>query len=302
MSDASTYRTRYAPTPSGAMHLGHARTALVAWLRARTAGGRIVMRIEDLDPPRVKPGSEASILRDHEWLGLDWDEGPIRQSERFDRYAEVLETLRARGRVYPCTCTRKELQDAAAQAPHGEEPVYPGTCRAHPSHPDRSPAWRFAIGETFDTRGPGFVDVLQGPRPGTAGDPILRRSDGLFAYPLAVVVDDHDRAITEVVRGDDLIAATSKQLALYDALGWSRPDFLHVPLVLGPDGMRLAKRHGAVGVADYRDAGWSAERVLGWLAWSLGLADDDAPIDRDTLRERFDLARVRSGAVTPPSP
>lgn len=297
-----TYRTRYAPTPSGAMHLGHARTALVAWLRARTAGGRIVMRIEDLDPPRVKPGSEASILRDHEWLGLDWDEGPFHQSDRFDRYTEVLETLRARGRVYPCTCTRRELQEASAQAPHGDEPVYPGTCRARPSHPEREPAWRFAIGDTSDARGPGFLDVLGGLRPGVAGDPILRRSDALFAYPLAVVVDDHDRHITEVVRGDDLLPATSKQLALYDALDWAPPSFLHVPLVLGPDGTRLAKRHGSVGVADYRDAGWSSERLLGWLAFSLGLIDDPAPSDLNALRERFELGRLRAGSAPPPAP
>ncbi|MCB9612431.1 MAG: tRNA glutamyl-Q(34) synthetase GluQRS [Sandaracinus sp.] len=288
-----TYRTRYAPTPSGAMHLGHARTALVAWLRARTQGGCVVMRIEDLDPPRVREGSEASILRDHAWLGLDWDEGPIRQRDRFERYAEALEPLRAKERVYPCTCTRKEVQEAAAQAPHGDEPIYPGTCRLHPSHPERDPAWRFSIGDAPDTLGPSFVDVLQGAQPGAAGDPILRRSDGLFAYPLAVVVDDHDMGITEVVRGDDLLSATSKQLALYDAFGWSRPAFLHVPLVLGADGVRLAKRHGAVGIADYRDAGWTKERILGLLAHGLGLLPEATQVSLDELRDRFVLSQLQ---------
>lgn len=296
------YRTRYAPTPSGAMHLGHARTALVAWLRARTHEGRILMRIEDLDPPRVRPGSEASILRDHAWLGLDWDEGPLRQSTRSERYVEALAHLRSAGRVYPCTCTRREVQEAAAQAPHGDEPVYPGTCHTHPLHPEREPAWRLSLGDTPDAPGPSFVDLLHGPQPGAAGDPILRRSDGLFAYPLAVVVDDHDQAITEVVRGDDLLSATSKQLALYDAFGWSRPAFLHVPLVLGPDGARLAKRHGSVGVAHYREAGWTRERLLGLLAHTLGLVDTPARVSLDELRARFTLGALHREPAYLPEP
>ena len=242
------YRTRYAPSPTGAMHLGHARTALVTWLRARREAGRIVMRIEDLDPPRVREGSEESILRDHAWLGLDWDEGPFHQSTRTARYEAALARLEAAGRVFPCTCTRKEVQAATASAPHGDDgPRYPGTCRERPSHPERDPAIRFRMDD-----GPGFVDALAGPYEAgrVGGDFIVRRSDGLFAYQLAVVVDDHEMGVTEVIRGDDLLPSTPRQIALYEALGWTPPSFLHVPLVLGEDGERLAKRHGSVAVAD----------------------------------------------------
>lgn len=292
-----TYRTRYAPSPTGAMHLGHARTALVAWLRARSQGGRIVMRVEDLDPPRVRPGSEASILADHEWLGLDWDEGPFRQSERYERYEAALARLRDEGRVFECTCTRKEAQAAAASAPHGSQGRYPGTCRAGPRHPNRPAAVRFRLDD-----GPGFVDALQGPVEGSGGDFIVRRSDGLWAYQLAVVVDDHEMGITEVVRGDDLLEATSLQIALYQALGWEPPAWLHVPLVLGADGARLAKRHGAVSVAAYREAGWSRPRLLGLLAESLGLRPTPAPVELDELRSDFDLAKLRREPVVLPPP
>jgi len=251
------------------------------------------MRIEDIDAPRVREGSEASILADHEWLGLDWDEGPVRQSARFERYEEILARLKDDGAVFPCTCTRKEWM--AASAPHEAAPRYPGTCREGPTHPERPAAWRFRLDE-----GPGFEDVHLGAQPGDGGDFVVRRSDGLWAYQLAVVVDDHDTHITEVVRGDDLLGSTSLQLALYAALGWTAPAWLHVPLVLGPDGARLSKRHGAVGVGDYRDAGWSRERILGWLGASLGLCDD-APIALAELLRRFDLRRLpEEPTIAPP--
>jgi len=292
-----TYRTRYAPSPTGAMHLGHARTALVAWLRARSKGGRIVMRIEDLDPPRVRPGSEASILADHEWLGLDWDEGPVRQSERYERYEEALDALRRRGRLFDCTCTRRELQAAAASAPHGGQPRYPGTCRSGPRHPDRPAAVRFRLDV-----GPSFVDALHGHVEGAGGDFIVRRSDGLWAYQLAVVVDDHEMGITEVVRGDDLLEATSLQIALYEALGWEPPAWMHVPLVLGPDGARLAKRHGAISIAAYREAGWSPPRLLGLLAESLGLRSTAAPVELGELLSDFDVRTIRREPARLPLP
>ncbi len=271
------------------MHLGHARTALVAWLRARTQKGAIVMRIEDLDLPRVRKGSEASILHDHEWLGLDWDEGPVNQSERFDRYEAVLRNLEPH--TFACTCTRKELQ--AGAAPHGAPNAYPGTCRKGPTHPERDAATRFRV------EGPlGFTDLLHGSLEFPRSDFVVKRSDELYAYQLAVVVDDHDMDITEVVRGDDLLASTVLQISLYNALGWSVPTWLHVPLVLGADGQRLAKRHGAIGIGAYRDAGWSRERVLGLLSQSLGLSDDDAPTDLDTLRARFSLDAISRDPVT----
>ncbi len=254
------------------------------------------MRIEDLDPPRVRLGSEASILADHEWLGLDWDEGPVRQSERYERYEAALAILRDTGRVFECTCTRKETQAAAASAPHGRVARYPGTCRTGPRHLGRPAAIRFRL-----DNGPDFVDRLRGPVEGGGGDFIVRRSDGLWAYQLAVVVDDHEMGITEVVRGDDLLEATSLQIALYEALAWEPPAWLHVPLAVGSDGARLAKRHGAISVAAYREAGWSRPRLLGLLAESLGLRPTHAPVELDELLSDFDLAKLkREPAVLPP--
>lgn len=253
------------------------------------------MRMEDLDTPRVREGSEGSILADHEWLGLDWDEGPFRQSERLEEYEAALDRLRAEGRVFECTCTRREVQDASA--PHGDMgPIYPGTCRQHPSHPERPAALRFRMRSA-----PDFVDLVQGPRAG--GDPddfIVRRSDGLFAYQLAVVVDDHAMGVTEVVRGDDLLDATPRQVALYEALGWIPPQWLHVPLVVGEDGVRLAKRHGAVGVSDYRDAGWSAERLIGMLAESLGFGDGSPTRLADLIAD-FEVSRLVEAPWQPPA-
>ena len=270
-------RGRFAPSPTGRVHLGTARTALAAWLRARSQAGAIVMRIEDLDAPRVRPGSMEAILDDLRWLGIDWDEGPdvggphapYLQSQRLDRYERSFELLRARGHLYPCTCSRKEIAEAAS-APHGEEPVYPGICRERPSHPERTPAWRFRMDAP-----PGFVDAIAGPsRPGLGeGDFVVRRADGVFAYQLAVVVDDREMGITEVVRGDDLLASTPRQIALHRALGENDrgPTWMHVPLVVGADGQRLAKRHGAVGIDELRAAGTSAETVVAFLASTLGM-------------------------------
>lgn len=293
-----TYRTRYAPSPTGDMHLGHARTALVTWLRARLAGGAIVMRVEDVDAPRVREGSEVSILADHEWLGLDWDEGPAHQSARLGRYDEVLAELA--GRTFLCTCTRKEVHEASA--PHGDPGVYPGTCREGPTHPERDAAIRFRM----DASPAPFRDALHGVVDGGhADDFVLRRRDGLHAYQLAVVVDDHDMGITEVVRGDDLLSSTPRQIALYEALGWEPPAWLHVPLVVGEDGARLAKRHGAIAIGAYREAGWSPERLLGMLAASLGLLDTPRAAELDELLERFGrlgVATVASAPFVPPPP
>ena len=262
------------------------------------------MRIEDLDPPRVREGSAASILRDHEWLGLEWDEGPAYQSERDAAYERALEALRGAGRVFACSCTRKEIEAALSSAPHGEagRRVYPGTCYDGPRHSERPLAQRFRI-QPEDAKRESFVDRLQGPsNEPLGGDFVVRRSDGLWAYQLAVVVDDAAQGVTEVVRGSDLLGSTPRQLALYDALGHVPPAFLHVGLVRGDDGSRLSKRHGGTTVGELREAGWSRERVLGWLAQSLGLQEKSAPVDLASLRETFDLARVPPGDVQAPSP
>jgi glutamyl-tRNA synthetase len=294
-----SYRGRFAPSPTGAAHLGTARTALLAWLRARQAGGQFVMRIEDLDGPRVVPGASEAMLEDLRWLGLDWDEGPdvggplgpYVQSARFDRYAEALERLRASGRVYPCTCSRKEIAQIAsapggpAQDP-GEELMYPGTCRDGPTHPDREPSWRFRMDGH-----PTFTDAVYGEVHESAqGDFVVARADGVFAYQLAVVVDDRDMAMTEVVRGHDLLSSTSRQLALFGALGATPPSYLHVPLVLDASGERLGKRHASLSIAALREAGQTPTALIGRMARSLG-HDVDAISARELL-SIFELQRV----------
>jgi glutamyl-tRNA synthetase len=281
-------RGRFAPSPTGDLHLGNARTALLSWLAARAAGGRYLLRVEDLDGPRVRPGLEIRMLEELRWLGLDWDEGPdvggpggpYRQSERRARYAAALEALVAEGLVYPCFCSRAEIA-AASQAPHGpsdEGPRYPGTCRALPPAEvsrraaARRPAWRFRVPE-----GPiAFDDGVHGPQAfdvsATVGDFVVARADGVPAYQLAVAVDDAAMAITDVVRGDDLLPSTARQLLLYRALRLPPPRFAHVPLVVGEDGERLAKRHGAPSLRTLRERGAAPEAIVGLLAALSGVA------------------------------
>jgi glutamyl-tRNA synthetase len=280
-------RGRFAPSPTGPLHLGNARTALLSWLAARAAGGAYALRVEDLDGPRVRPGLEARILSELRWLGLDWDEGPdvggpaapYRQSERLPRYAEALDRLRAEGRVYPCFCSRAEIA-AAAQAPHGEGddgPRYPGTCAGLGAAEIarraavRLPAWRFrvapgAVAFEDGVHGRQAVDVAA-----ATGDFVVARADGIPAYQLAVVVDDAAMGITDVVRGDDLLPSTGRQLLLYAALGVAPPRFAHVPLVLDEDGARLAKRHGALSVGELRERGADPREVVALLAELSGL-------------------------------
>lgn len=289
------YVGRFAPSPTGKLHLGHARTYLVAWLRARSVGGSILMRMEDLDGPRVVEGAADAICADMEWLGLGWDGEVVHQSDRFDRYEAALERLRAGDHVYPCSCTRKEIA-AVASAPHGAEELgvrYPGTCRGGPTHPDRECSVRFRMPEpppSFDDRVHGDVDTRA-----WGGDFVVRRADGVWSYQLAVVVDDAEQGVTEVVRGDDLLASTPRQVALHRALGFEPPAWLHVPLVLGPDGERLSKRHQAVAVADHREAGRSAEEVMGILAGTLGLPA--GPTRPEGLLEAFDAASIPTDSV-----
>ena len=300
------YRGRLAPSPTGQLHLGHARTYLVAWLRARAAAGSIVMRMEDLDGPRVVPGAAEAIAGDLNWLGLDWDEGPAAggptgpyvQSERGDRYERALDALRAGGLTYPCTCSRKEIA-AHASAPHGVRDLgvrYPGTCRDAPPRSDRAASTRFRMPEPP----PSFEDGLHGRVDASAwgGDFVLRRADGTWSYQLAVVVDDSEMGITEVVRGDDLLPSTPRQIALFRALGRPVPRFYHLPLVLGPDGERLSKRHGAVAIADHREAGLRPTQIVGWLAATLGLAPRGAERTPGDLLTTFAGAELSLEATT----
>lgn len=298
------HRGRFAPSPTGPIHLGTARTALLAWLAARAAGGVLVLRVEDLDAPRVKPGALEAMLDDLRWLGLDWDEGPdvggacgpYLQSERRDRYDAAIERLERSGRLFRCTCSRKEIESVAS-APHGEEPIYPGTCRSGPTHPERAAAMRFRF-DRADARA--FVDGVHGEVGAGlgAGDFVVRRADGVHSYQLAVVVDDLAMEITDVVRGDDLLSSTPRQLALIDALGGEAPRYAHVPLVLGPDGQRLAKRHGRITVREQRDRGVRAESLVGRLARTLGLVDRDEPLTARELVAGFSLDRIAKHAVT----
>jgi glutamyl-tRNA synthetase len=294
---SAPYRGRVAPSPTGGLHLGIARTSLCAWLRARKSRGSLVLRVEDIDTPRVVPGSAESIMDDLRFLGLDWDEGPdcggayapYLQSQRLPQYDKAIEALRARALVYPCTCSRKEIAGVAS-APHGDlGPLYPGTCRSGARRADRPAALRFMqLGPA-----PGFDDVLFGPYPNPVVDDfVLQRGDGMISYQLAVVVDDIAMQISEVVRGDDLLSSTPRQLALYAALGAAPPSFLHVPLLLGPDGRRLSKRHGAPSIAQYRQGGISAERIVGFLAASLGLLPEPRATTPSELLDGFELAHL----------
>lgn len=314
---------RLAPSPTGAQHVGNARTYLLAWLSARSQQGRVLLRIEDIDSPRVKPWAVQQALDDLRWLGLDWDEGPDRpapasptaalapqryiQTQRLELYTAALEALKARELVYPCTCSRRDIE-AAASAPHAgqEGPVYPGTCAGRSvqdaqSCADRPFAWRLRVDQavrclsgvagntpgcclTYHDRyaGEQHADVVR-----DLGDFVIAKGDGKPAYQLAVVVDDHEMGVTEVVRGDDLIPSTFRQLLLYGVFGWQPPQFAHVPLVVGPDGRRLAKRHGDTRIALLREAGVPAERLAGFLAWTCGLQQTPEPATPRELVSAF---------------
>ncbi len=293
----SNERTRLAPSPTGALHLGNARTFLVNWALARQCGWRIVLRIEDLDGPRVKRGAAKQAIDILTWLGLDWDEGPAYQLHDLSPYEQALDALRAAGLIYPCRCTRKEIE-AAQSAPHEDdhELRYPGTCRpaeATANHvPSEAPdaAWRLIAPDepiTFEDAfaGPQSINVQQ-----ATGDFVVATKAGLPAYQLAVVVDDARQNVTQVVRGDDLLTSTPRQRLIYDRLGLTpRPTYTHLPLVRGEDGRRLAKRHGDTRLATYRAKGVSPEQIVGLLAEWCGLGPRRKISAAEFVR-RFDLA------------
>jgi glutamyl-Q tRNA(Asp) synthetase len=244
---------RFAPSPTGPLHLGSLVAAVASWLYARAAGGRWIVRVEDIDSPRVVPGSEAGILAALKRYSLDWDGEVVRQSERTSLYEAALARLRDGGFVYDCACSRAELQRAPS-APVGVEPVYPGTCRAGLPPGKAARAIRFRSPDEVIA----FDDRLAGHREENVarvtGDFVVRRADGLFAYQLAVVVDDADQGVTQVVRGADLLSSTARQIALQRALGVPTPEYAHVPLVLAPDGSKLGKRDGALPLPTLDDA------------------------------------------------
>jgi len=281
---------RFAPSPTGPLHLGNLRTALLAWLLARAAGGRFLVRIEDLDVGRVRAEHCDGQLADLAALGIDWDERPERQSGRFELYATALSELERQGLLYECWCTRAEIRDAAS-APHGDAPegAYPGTClrltaaERRARHAAGRPAALRARADGAVVR---FNDRVHGPSGGTVDDFVVRRNDGAFAYNLATALDDAAQGIGEVVRGDDLLGSTPRQLWLLQRLGLAAPAYAHVPLMLGPDGARLAKRHGAVILAERMALGETAEEVRSELAASVDLARPGELPSVATLIER----------------
>lgn len=307
---------RLAPSPTGALHLGNARSFLLAWLSVRQQSGRLILRIEDIDSPRVKPWATQATLDDLRWLGIDWDVGPdtqanqsaaatgleLIQSLRLARYQHVLSELIAQGVVYPCSCSRSEI-NAAASAPHEsslqaiEGPIYPGTCRVQPVDPqtlDQTDSyawrWRFQEGQVE------WYDCLLGRMSAfpdqQLGDFVIARGDGKPAYQLAVVVDDFDMGVTEIVRGDDLLPSTYRQLAILKHMHWPIPNYYHVPLIVGPDGRRLAKRHGDTRLSYYREQGVSPERLVGYLAWTLHLQPRPEPLHARQLIGRLDWHKL----------
>lgn len=284
-------RGRFAPSPSGRMHLGNLFSALIAWLSVKNAGGKLILRMEDLDPDRCRSEYSRQLADDLRWLGLDWDEGyeqdgedgPYEQSERTVLYAAAFQELEGKGLVYPCYCTRAER--LAASAPHRSDgqAIYDGRCRiltgeerSRLSQDGRRPAWRLAVPD----REISFTDAHLGPFAENlardCGDFIVRRSDGVYAYQLAVVVDDASMGITQVVRGRDLLDSAPRQLWLYELLGLTPPEFFHVPLLLAPDGRRLSKREKDLDMETLRRR-FSAEEIIGKLAYLAGLQPDPSP-------------------------
>jgi glutamyl-tRNA synthetase len=315
---------RLAPTPSGWLHLGNARSFLLAWLWARSTGnpacGRVIMRIEDIDRPRCRPELREAALSELAWLGLDWDAGPkagdppgeYDQGMRFELYRQYLRKLADAGLAYPCTCTRKDIEQASS-APHGDEgAIYPGTCRGRWESYEQAkresgiePAWRFdfARGQSlFSQAKTGtdplvtFHDEIVGDvaiDPSTLGDFVLWRRDDLPSYQLAVTVDDALMGITQVLRGRDLLTSTARQLALYAALGLQAPtQWAHVPFVQDAQGRRMAKRDGDLSLNHLRETGVDPSRVVGLLAWSAGLIDKLQPATPKDLVGEFSLKRI----------
>ena len=303
MSQSRPADGRFAPSPSGPLHLGNLRTALLAWCFARSRGGRFALRVEDLDPQRSRREHEAAILADLAAIGIDWDGEPSRQSEQLERHHAAFARLRDDGRLYRCWCTRAEIREALA-APHGGgERAYPGTCRRLPASERRRrersgvpSAWRLDA-HAAEVR---FTDLHAGERSAVVDDFVLWREGppalnhrGLPSYNLAVVVDDGAERVGQIVRGDDLLETTPRQILLAQSLGLTVPSYAHVPLVLGADRQRLAKRHGAVTLGDRLARGESIGQIVEWLASSAGLASAGSVLSADDVLAAFDPAALQ---------
>lgn len=307
---ARDIRGRFAPSPTGDLHLGNVWTALLAWLYTRQQGGQFILRIEDLDPERSRLEVAQQHIIELRWLGLDWDEGPdiggaytpYIQSDRTERYEAALEHLQSLGLIYPCYCTRAEIR-AAASAPHGEERGndYPGTCRnltaaerQEREAQGRRPALRVHLPHTPTPIE--FDDMVCGPQcddiAAIGGDFVIRRADGVHAYQLAVVVDDGQMAISHVIRGADLLSSTARQIWLYRLLNYPVPSFGHVPLLIDSEGYRLSKRQASLSVAALRAQGFSPQQIIGSLAYRAGLIDRPCGVTPDDLLRTLDLTHL----------
>lgn len=311
MERNSAVRGRFAPSPSGYMHLGNAMSALISWLDVKCLSGEMVLRIEDLDPDRSRSLYIEGILSDIEWLGLTWDEGPPRggqfgpyfQSQRRQIYETILARLTEERNIYPCYCSRSELRDASAPHVGEREPVYSGKCRGREIQQEavltaRRPALRLAVPDktiSFSDLNYGLMNYnLQQD----CGDFIVRRSDGVHAYQLAVSVDDALMGINRVVRGSDLLDSTPRQLYIHQLLGKTAPEYGHVPLLLGEDGRRLSKRHNSVELRYWRERGVAPQRLIGYLAWKAGLIDRLTAVSAKELIADFRWELLKKNAIT----
>ncbi len=312
-------RGRYAPSPTGSLHLGNLRTALYAWLQVRLQDGTLVMRMEDIDEPRVVDGSAEEILDDLRWLGLHWDEGPdmggplgpYDQSERSDIYEQALQILKDRDLVFRCYCSRKDVREAASapQGPGG--PIYPGTCRGmtekeeqqrREEKPNRTPIYRFKVPD----REIALTDVIAGPYAENVaddvGDFILRRTNEYFSYQFAVVIDDILMGMTDVVRGGDLLASAPRQIALFETYDVEPPRFWHAPMMADDDGDFLSKRDGSDSLRVLRDEkGWDAPDVIGHMAASLGWVDEGSRLSADELLQEIDIEDLKDPVEARPN-
>ena len=291
---------RFAPTPSGRMHLGNVFSALMAWASVRSQNGSLILRVEDLDIRAHNPQYTSLLLDDLQWLGLTWDKGPYYQSKRTELYQEALSDLRQQGLLYPCFCSRADLH--AAQAPHASDGtyVYARTCR-NLSKSEREELAKHKIPATrirVPNKTYAFEDKVYGQTSQNlfklCGDFIVQRADEIFAYQLAVVVDDADMGVTEVVRGSDLLSSTPRQLYLQDVLGLSHPTYAHLPLLVAPDGRRLSKRNHDLDLGVLRSQGKTPEEILGFLAYCVGLTKENEPLSAVQIANRFSWETLRA--------